>query len=132
MLLAGSYLWIGSAISKRRKLMSALTLVITPHGNAAYMKTDGQMAAATVKPETVIRLQPETVALSSGDDDMVLAILSHARSFIDRIATRRRANNIARNRVETRRELAKLPARVRNDLLLAEQQPVTLSDRVVV
>ncbi|WP_331374638.1 hypothetical protein [Sinorhizobium chiapasense] len=114
--------------------MSALTLVITPHGNASYIKIDGQMAATTVKQDTVIRLQPETVALSSmipGDGDIVLAILSHARSFIDRIATRRRANNLARNRVETRRELAKLPARVRNDLLLAEQQPVTLSDRVV-
>ncbi|WEX86772.1 hypothetical protein PZN02_003102 [Sinorhizobium garamanticum] len=111
--------------------MSALTLVITPHGNASYMKTDGQMAAA-VKPDTVVRLQPETVALASGDDDMVLAILSHARSFIDRIATRRRANNIARNRVETRRELARLPARVRNDLLLMEQHPATPSDKVVV
>ncbi|MBB4188112.1 hypothetical protein [Sinorhizobium terangae] len=111
--------------------MSALTLVTTPYDNATYMKADGQMAAATVKPETVVRLQPETTALASGDEDMVLAILSRARSFIDRIATRRRANNIARNRVETRRELARLPARVRNDLLLAEQQPAPLSDSVV-
>ncbi|MCA1405357.1 hypothetical protein I6F26_13345 [Ensifer sp. IC3342] len=112
--------------------MSALTLVITPHGNAAYMKTDGQMAAATAKRDTVVRLQPETVAFTSGDNDMVLAILAHVRSLIDRIATRRRANNIARNRVETRRELARLPARVRNDLLLMEQHPATPSDRVVV
>lgn len=112
--------------------MSALNLVITPHGNASHMKAEGQMAAASVKPDTVIRLQPETAAPSSGDDDMVLAILSHARAFIDRIATRRRANNVARNRVETRRELARLPARVRNDLLLMEQHPATPSDRVIV
>ncbi|MDK1373274.1 MULTISPECIES: hypothetical protein [unclassified Sinorhizobium] len=111
--------------------MSALTLVITPRGNTSYMKADGQMTVAA-KQDTIVRLQPETVALSSSDGDMVLAILSHARSLIDRIATRRRANNVARNRVETRRELARLPARVRNDLLLAEQQPAALSDRVAV
>ncbi|MBP1882314.1 hypothetical protein [Sinorhizobium mexicanum] len=113
--------------------MSALTLVITPRGNTSYMNADGRMTIGAAKRDTVVRLQPETVAPSTiiaGDGDIVLAILSHARSFIDRIATRRRANNIARNRVETRRELAKLPARVRNDLLLAEQQPLILSDRV--
>ncbi|NRP73673.1 hypothetical protein ILFOPFJJ_04586 [Ensifer psoraleae] len=113
--------------------MSALTLVFTPHGNASYVKGGRQMAAKT-KQDAIVRLQPETAALPSkiaGDGDIVLALLSRARSLIDRIATRRHASNIARNRVETRRELAKLPARVRNDLLLAEQQPVTLSDRVV-
>ncbi|MCZ4093019.1 hypothetical protein [Sinorhizobium psoraleae] len=90
--------------------------------------------AAKTKQDAIVRLQLETAALPSkiaGDGDIVLALLSRARSLIDRIATRRHASNIARNRVETRRELAKLPARVRNDLLLAEQQPVTLSDRVV-
>ncbi|ASY56952.1 MULTISPECIES: hypothetical protein [Sinorhizobium] len=73
--------------------------------------------------------QHNRVVRHAGDDgDLVLAMLSRAQVFIERIAERRRATKLARNRVETRRQLAKLPARVRNDLLQAEQKVIRSPD----
>ncbi|ASY69285.1 hypothetical protein [Sinorhizobium fredii] len=57
--------------------------------------------------------------------DFVLSMLSRARTLIERIADRRRATKIARNRVETRRQLAKLPAWVRKDVLQAEYKAIS-------
>lgn len=54
------------------------------------------------------------------DGDLVLSLLSHLQSLIDGIARKRLAKRIARNRVEAHRELAKLPKRVRNDLIFGE------------
>lgn len=54
------------------------------------------------------------------DGDFVLTFLSRVQALIDGIARRRQAKRIARNRVEAHRELAKLPKRVRNDLLFGE------------
>ncbi|MQW90060.1 hypothetical protein [Sinorhizobium saheli] len=94
--------------------MSTLTLI---HGGTGVGRRLQGAGAASALPR-------------SGDDgDMVLAMLARARSLIDRVADRRRADNVVRNRVETRRQLAKLPARVRNDLLQPEQQPIPPSAR---
>lgn len=56
----------------------------------------------------------------NADGDLVLSFLSRVQSLIDGIARKRQAKRIARNRVEAHRELAKLPKRVRNDLIFAE------------
>ena len=98
--------------------MSALMLAID---NGAPDERPGPSAAPTGRAPRQARTVDEA--------DIVLAMLWHARSLIERIAERRRAGNLVRNRVETRRQLARLPARVRNDLLPAEQQPIRASDR---
>ncbi|WP_457583523.1 hypothetical protein [Ensifer canadensis] len=56
----------------------------------------------------------------NADGDLVLSFLARVQSLIDGIARKRQAKRIARNRVEAHRELAKLPQRVRNDLIFAE------------
>ncbi|MNU03744.1 hypothetical protein D3C72_2478740 [compost metagenome] len=56
----------------------------------------------------------------NADGDLVLSFLSRVQTLIDGIARKRQAKRIARNRVEAHRELAKLPKRVRNDLIFAE------------
>lgn len=69
------------------------------------------------------------VIRQAGDDgDFVLAMLSQARQLLERLANRRRATNVARNRVETRRQLAKLPTQVRDDLLHAERKVIVAPD----
>jgi hypothetical protein len=69
---------------------------------------------------------------SAGDDgDFLLTLLSRARLMIDRIAAERRAANAARNWVETRRQLARLPPMVRDDLLHAEQSVIGAPDKDV-
>ncbi|APG84873.1 hypothetical protein [Sinorhizobium americanum] len=73
-------------------------------------------------------LQHDRAVRQAGDDDFVLATLSRVQILIERIANRRRAMKLARNRVETLRQLAKLPARVRNDLLQAEQKVIRSPD----
>ena len=103
--------------------MSALTLAID-NGESRRRR----FRAAAPAEGAAGRIDP--ILQSSVDEsDIVLAMLLHARSLIERIADRRRAGNVVRNRVETRRQLAKLPTRVRNDLLPAEQQPVGAADR---
>ncbi|WVT75187.1 hypothetical protein QM996_08945 [Sinorhizobium chiapasense] len=52
--------------------------------------------------------------------DMVLAALNHVIAVLEGIASRRRRKQIARNRVETERELARLPQRVRDDVMFAD------------
>ena len=105
--------------------MTALTLAIDNAAATARRISPvsfGKVADASVPHQNRLIRQP-------GDDcDFVLAMLSRARALIERIAERRRAVNVARNRVETRRQLAKLPARVRNDLLQAEQNVIRSPD----
>ncbi|MCA1370036.1 hypothetical protein I6F15_21870 [Bradyrhizobium sp. BRP14] len=110
--------------------MSAITLAID---NGA---TAGPWIAGAATTEQTMRTADGTVDRTGtapqrprDGDDIVLVVLSRARLFIERMADRRRAGNIVRNRVETRRQLAKLPARVRNDLLPAEQQPTSTPAR---
>ncbi|RVI02818.1 hypothetical protein CN205_25245 [Sinorhizobium meliloti] len=108
----------GNALNQKEKAMSALTLAIN---NGAPHERPAPSAAPTDRAPRQAR--------SIDEGDIVLAMLWHARSLIELIAERRRAGNLVRNRVETRRQLARLPARVRNDLLPAEQQPIRASDR---
>ncbi|RVH31529.1 hypothetical protein [Sinorhizobium meliloti] len=108
----------GNALNQKEKAMSALTLAIN---NGAPHERPAPSAAPTGRAPRQAR--------SIDEGDIVLAMLWHARSLIELIAERRRAGNLVRNRVETRRQLARLPARVRNDLLPAEQQPIRASDR---
>jgi hypothetical protein len=77
--------------------------------DATMRPADGRIETASQRPHEGV--------------DIVLQVLSRAQLIIERMADRRRAGNVVRNRVETRRQLAKLPVRVRNDLLPAEQQP---------
>lgn len=109
--------------------MTALTLAID---NAAA--TARRISGTPANHKGVPMMDAEGLQLKGftrqavDDGDFVLAMLSRARIFIERIADRRRATNVARNRVETRRQLAKLPARVRNDLLQAEQKVIRAPD----
>ncbi|ACP25621.1 hypothetical protein NGR_c18570 [Sinorhizobium fredii NGR234] len=99
--------------------MTALTLAID---NAAA--TARRISGTPTIDKSVPMMDAEAVHanIRQADEagDFVLAMLSRARTLIERIANRRRATKIARNRVETRRQLAKLPAWVRNDVLQAE------------
>lgn len=93
-------------------------------------------AEATARPAGGIafadRTTPPARALWPGHDrDLLLAMLSSAHMMIERIAARRRAANVARNRVETRRQLAKLPAWVSSDLLHEEQKAIRSTDTTV-
>lgn len=79
-------------------------------------------------PEHAVRMASTLPASkANADGDLLLSFLSRVQSLIDRIARRRQAKRIARNRVEAERELAKLPKRVRNDLIFGE----TLTDHQV-
>ncbi|NVD38910.1 hypothetical protein HT585_08590 [Ensifer sp. HO-A22] len=79
-------------------------------------------------PEHAVRMVRTLPVLKANPDgDLVLSFLSRVQSLIDSIARKRLAKRIARNRVEAHRELAKLPRRVRNDLVLGE----TLTDHQV-
>ena len=53
-------------------------------------------------------------------NDMVLNALNQMIAVLDGVARQRREKQIARNRVEARRELAKLPKRVRDDVMFAD------------
>ncbi|WP_139354007.1 hypothetical protein [Sinorhizobium sp. A49] len=79
-------------------------------------------------PEHAVRMaRTLPVSKAAADGDLVLSFLSRVQQLIDGIARKRRARRIARNRVEAHRELAKLPKRVRNDLIFGE----TLKDHQV-
>ncbi|MGE6785675.1 hypothetical protein ACQKGL_24455 [Ensifer adhaerens] len=56
----------------------------------------------------------------SRSNDMVLNALNQMIAVLDGVARQRREKQIARNRVEARRELAKLPKRVRDDVMFAD------------
>lgn len=56
----------------------------------------------------------------SRSNDMVLNALTHMIAVLDGVARQRREKLVARNRVEARRELAKLPKRVRDDVMFAD------------
>ncbi|WEX76110.1 hypothetical protein PYH37_004381 [Sinorhizobium numidicum] len=102
--------------------MSALTLAINNAATAERRRTGQARGQRTA-------LRGEAAPHTADDGDVVLALLSRARSFIERMATKRQASNVNRNRVESRRQLAKLPVQVRNDLLLPEQPPIRTPDR---
>ncbi|OCO98967.1 MULTISPECIES: hypothetical protein [unclassified Ensifer] len=53
-------------------------------------------------------------------NDMVLNALTQMIAVLDGVVRQRREKQIARNRVEARRELAKLPKRVRDDVMFAD------------
>ncbi|HEV7306464.1 hypothetical protein [Ensifer sp.] len=53
-------------------------------------------------------------------NDMVLNALTQMIAVLDGVARQRREKQIARNRVEARRELARLPQRVRDDVMFAD------------
>ncbi|WDZ78706.1 hypothetical protein PWG15_09540 [Ensifer adhaerens] len=53
-------------------------------------------------------------------NDMVLNALTQMIAVLDGVARQRREKQIARNRVEARRELARLPKRVRDDVMFAD------------
>ena len=53
-------------------------------------------------------------------NDMVLNTLTQVIAVLDGVVRQRREKQIARNRVEARRELAKLPKRVRDDVMFAD------------
>ncbi|HXV29325.1 MAG TPA: hypothetical protein VD840_03245 [Sinorhizobium sp.] len=112
--------------------MAALTLAIdnpaaTKRSANGFVSVDRMTPTGAASPARL-----EGVALRPGEgSDLLLALLSRAHLMIERIAARRRAANIARNRVETRRQLAKLPAWVGNDLLHEEQKVITSADKTV-
>jgi hypothetical protein len=111
--------------------MAALTLAID-NAAATTRSANGIVSAnrMTLADESSLRL--EGVVLQAADDsDFLLAMLSRAHLMIERIAARRRAANVARNRVEARRQLAKLPAWVSNDLLHEEQKVIASTDKTV-
>lgn len=110
--------------------MSTLTLAID-NGTPGTGWTSSS-AAAGKAPWILNSSLDSTMERFIDEGDIVLTLLWHARSFIERIAERRRVGNLVRNRVETRRQLARLPSRVRNDLLPVEHQPVTAFDRPAV
>ncbi len=56
----------------------------------------------------------------SRSNDMVLNALTQVIAVLDGVVRHRRERQIARNRVEARRELAKLPKRVRDDVMFAD------------
>lgn len=119
--------------------MAALTLAID---NAA---TSARQTIGVPPERTLASGRPRVengAQQFSGTCDFLLSMLSRVQVIIERIAAERRAANIDRIRVETRRQLAKLPTSVRNDLFHAEQkivapwarpflverQPITLFD----
>lgn len=104
--------------------MAASTLAI---GNAAIARH----VRDTAPIEQAVPLGDRSVPHRRGENDLLLAMLSRACLLIERIAARRRAANLARNRVETRRQLDKLPAKVRNDLLRAEQKVIGQADNSI-
>lgn len=109
--------------------MSALTLAID-NRTPGKARTASPASAGQTPWKVDTAASPDgTTERSIDKGDIVLTLLWHARSVIERIAERRRAGNLVRNRVETRRQLARLPTWVRNDLLPAEQRPVTAFDR---
>lgn len=99
--------------------MSATTLVFAaPQDIRRVSKVKPKMNRT---PEQAVRMAEALPARPvNADGDLVLSFLSFVQSLIDGIARKRREKRIARNRVETHRELAKLPKRVRNDLIFAE------------
>lgn len=57
---------------------------------------------------------------NSRSNDMVLNALTQMIAVLDGVARQRREKLVARNRVEARRELARLPKRVRDDVMFAD------------
>ncbi|MGF6176816.1 hypothetical protein [Ensifer sp. 4252] len=99
--------------------MSATTMAFAaPQGIRRVSKVKPKMNRT---PEHVVQLAKTLpVRQVNADGDLVLSFLSRVQSLIDSIARKRQAKRIARNRVEAHRELARLPKRVRNDLIFAE------------
>lgn len=108
--------------------MAALTLAID---NAA---TSARHAIGVASARALASGSPRVGGAAPrprGDDDFLLLMLSRAQLIIERIAAERRAAKIDRNRVETCRQLAKLPAWARNDLFHAEQKIAMPSARTI-
>lgn len=110
--------------------MAALTLAIEN-------PTAERRAKKIASSKRLMLRAPEPIHLATGssafgdDGDLLLTFLARVRLMIDRIAAGRRAANAARNWVETRRQLAKLPSMVRDDLLHAEQSVIGAPDKDV-
>ncbi|WP_244519856.1 MULTISPECIES: hypothetical protein [unclassified Ensifer] len=99
--------------------MSATTMVFAAPQD--IQRVSKVMPKMNRTPEQAVRMADALPARQANPDgDLVLSLLSHVQSLIDGIARKRRAKRIARNRVETYRELAKLPKRVRNDVIFGE------------
>lgn len=119
--------------------MAALTLAIdnaaTSTRQTIGVPTERMLASGVPR---VVDAAPQ----SSEDGDFLIYMLSRVQAIIERIVAERHAANTDRIRVETRRQLAKLPTWVRNDLFhpeqnmiapwaslfLVERQPITLLD----
>lgn len=99
--------------------MSATTLVFAAPQDIRHVSKVKPKMNRT--PEQAVRMAEARPARPvNADGDLVLSLLSRVQSLIDGIARKRQEKRIARNRVEAQRELAKLPKRVRNDLIFGE------------
>lgn len=106
--------------------MSAITMAFAaPQDIRRVSKVKPKMNRTPEQVAQIAAISP--VRPANADGDLVLSLLSRAQALIEAIARKRQAKRIARNRVEAHRELAKLPKRVRNDLLFGE----TLTDHQV-
>ncbi|MGN7806042.1 hypothetical protein ACTJKE_25520 [Ensifer sp. 22521] len=85
--------------------MSAAALVIAASKNSLCNSPASQV---------VVQIQDRR------SNDMVLNTLTQVIAVLDGVVRQRREKQIARNRVEARRELAKLPKRVRDDVMFAD------------
>ncbi|OHV77942.1 hypothetical protein [Ensifer sp. LCM 4579] len=108
--------------------MAALTLAID---NAATSARHANGVASARALASGCPRGEDAAPRPRGDDDFLLFMLARAQLIIERIAADRRAARIDRNRVETRRQLAKLPAWVRDDLFHAEQKIAMPSARTI-
>jgi len=111
--------------------MAALTLAIE-NPNTAERRGENFAPPNRSMPQAQKPVRPADRSSPFRDDsDFLLALLSRAGLMIERLASERRAANAARSWVETRRQLAKLPAMVRDDLLHAEQSVIGAPDKDV-
>lgn len=110
--------------------MAALMLAT---GDAATSGRQTNRVPAGRMVANVARRLDDAAPQSSGDakGDILLSMLSRMQVMIERVVAERRAANIDRVRVDTRRQLAKLPESVRNDLFPAEQKTTITSSRTV-
>lgn len=99
--------------------MSATTMVFAAPQDIRHVSKVKPKMNRT--PDHAVRMADALPARqANADGDLVLSLLSRVQSLIDGIARQRQEKRIARNRVEAQRELAKLPKRVRNDLIFGE------------
>ncbi|MBP2238280.1 hypothetical protein J2Z31_004817 [Sinorhizobium kostiense] len=111
--------------------MAALTLAVA-NPNAAERRVENFAPPNRSMPQARKSIRPADRSSPSRDDrDFLLALLARAGLVIERLASERRAANAARNWVETRRQLAKLPSMVRDDLLHAELSVIGAPDKDV-